>query len=198
MKKGIVFVAFLLGVLVLVGWGCGQNSAAPADTNLDTNVSETSSDNTPEATSDMTGEVPAGWTEYRNEGWGVNFIYPTDWQHQEYSETVEGEEIVTLAFSDQELPEILPPEPLFPIMVFHDTGTVESVMADYTDVVSSEDVTLGSRVVKKIIYYSNILEQNDRVYIVPLRGSILRVFVPDGTSYVSTAETMIVNLTEIE
>lgn len=79
MKKGIVFVAFLLGVLVLVGWGCGQNSAAPADTNLDTNVSETSSDNTPEATSDTTGEVPAGWTEYKSDRYGFSFQYPEEW-----------------------------------------------------------------------------------------------------------------------
>ncbi|MFA5413512.1 MAG: hypothetical protein WC348_03155 [Patescibacteria group bacterium] len=199
MKKGIVFVVAIIGALVLVGWGCGKNSVAPTDTNSDTNeVSDSSQDNTPEVTPDATGEVPAGWTEYENMRWGVNFIYPTGWQYHEYGETVEGEEVVTLAFSDQELPGTLPPEPLFPIMIFRDTGTVENAMADYTDVVSSEDVTLGSRAVKKIIYYSNILEQNDRVYIVPLRDGVLRVFVPDGTSYVSTAENMIANLTEVE
>lgn len=199
MKKGIVLATMLLGALVLVGWGCGQRSAAPADTNSDTHeVSETSSDSTPEATSDTTGEVPAGWIEYENMTWGVNFIHPEGWQYREYRETVEGEEVVTLVFSDQELPGALPPEPLFPIMVFRDTGTVESAMSDYTEVVSAEDVTLGSRVVKKIIYYSNILEQNDRVYLVPLRGGILRIFVPDGTSYVSITETMVVNLTEVE
>ncbi|MBI5071994.1 hypothetical protein HZB93_03860 [Candidatus Falkowbacteria bacterium] len=80
MKKGIVFVAVIVGALVLVGWGCGQRSAAPADSNSDTNeVSETSSDNTPEVTSDTTGEVPAGWTEYRNERLGFSFQYPETW-----------------------------------------------------------------------------------------------------------------------
>ncbi|MFA5129122.1 MAG: hypothetical protein WC445_04165 [Patescibacteria group bacterium] len=197
MKKGIMLVTALVGVLVLVGWGCG-NSAAPTDTNSDMNVSETSSDSVPEVTSDTTGEIPAGWTEYRNEQWGVNFIYPAGWQYQEYSETVEGEEVATLAFSDQELPETLPPEPLFPIMVFRDARTVESAMSDYTEAVAAEDITLGSRVVKKIIYYSNILEQNDRVYLIPLRDGILKLFVPDSASYVSTAETMIANLTETE
>jgi hypothetical protein len=189
MKKGIVFVAFLLGVLVLVGWGCGQNSAAPADTNLDTNVSETSSDNTP--------EVPAGWTEYRNERWGVNFVYPTDWQYQEYSETVEGEEIVTLAFSDQELPETLPPEPLFPIMVFRDTRTVTEIVTVYDDAVSIEDMTLGGKVVKVVTLYSDILEQNYRIYIVPIQSGVIK-FMPLDNSFVSTVETMIVNLTEVE
>ena len=199
MKKGIVCVVAMIGALMLVGWGCGKNPAAPTDTNSDTNeVSDSSQDNTPEVTSDTTGEVPAGWTEYRNEGWGVNFAYPTGWQYKEYSEAVEGEEVVTLVFSDQTLPEIMPPEPLFPIMVFRDTGTVESTMSDYTDAVSAEDVTLGRRVVKKIIYYSNILEQNDRVYLIPLRDGILKLFVSDGSSYVSTAETMIANLTETE
>jgi len=52
--------------------------------------------------------------------------------------------------------------------------------------------------VKKIVYYSNILEQNDGVYLVPLSSGILRVFVPDGTSYVVIAENMITNLTETE
>ncbi|MFA6271277.1 MAG: hypothetical protein WC657_08815, partial [Candidatus Paceibacterota bacterium] len=181
------------------GWGCGKNSAAPTDTNSDTNeVSDSSQDNTPEVTPDTTGEVPAGWTEYENTRWGVNFIYPTGWQYHEYGETVEGEEVVTLAFSDQELPVTMPPEPLFPIMIFHDAGTVEGAMSDYTDVVSAEDTTFGGRIVKKIIYYSNILEQNDRVYLIPLRDGILRLFVSDGTSYVPTAESMITNLTEIE
>jgi len=189
MKKGIVFVAFLLGVLVLVGWGCGQNSAAPADTNLDTNVSETSSDNTP--------EVPAGWTEYRNERWGVNFVYPTDWQYQEYSETVEGEEIVTLAFSDQELPETLPPEPLFPIMVFRDERTTDEIVAVYDDAISIENMTLGGKVVKVVTLYSDILEQNYRIYIVPMRTGVIE-FMPLDTTHVSTTETMIVNLTERE
>lgn len=78
MKKGIMLVTALVGVLVLVGWGCG-NSAAPADTNSDTNISETSSDNTPEVTADTTGEVPVGWTEYRNARYGFSFQYPEGW-----------------------------------------------------------------------------------------------------------------------
>ncbi len=176
MKKGIVSVVALLGALVLTGWGCG-NGYSVSNWEPDTaNQSEI----------------------YQSGEWGVNFTYPADWQYREYRETVEGEEFVTLAFSDQELPETMPPEPLFPIMVFRDAGTVEGALSDYTDAVSTEDVTLGSRVVKKIIYYSNILEQNDRVYLVPLRSGILRVFVPDGTSYVATAENMIATLAEIE
>lgn len=80
MKKEIVFAVALLGALVLVGWGCGRNSAAPADTNSETNdVSETSSDNMPEVTSE-TGEVPAGWTEYRNATYGFSFQYPEWWE----------------------------------------------------------------------------------------------------------------------
>ena len=171
MKKGIVLVMAIVGALVLVGWGCGNGYAVNNEPIVQT---------------------------YNNEAWGVRFTYPTGWQYHEYRETVEGEELVTLAFSDQELPETLPPEPLFPIMVFRDTGTVESAASGYTDVVSSEDVTLGGRIVKKIIYYSNILEQNDRVYLTPLRDGILKLFVPDGTSHVSTAEAMIANLTETE
>ncbi len=198
MKKGIVCVAAIVGALVLVGWGCGQRSAAPTDTNSDTNdVSETSSDSVPEVASDTTGEIPAGWMEYRNEGWGVNFIYPTGWQYHEYSETVEGEEIVTLAFSDQELPETLPPEPLFPIMVTRDSRTVDEVAAVHVDAVSTEDSTLGGRSVKVVTRYSDILEANYRIYVVPLRAGSMQ-FMPLDVRYVPTAENMITNLTETE
>lgn len=87
MKKGIVLATMLLGALVLVGWGCGQRSAAPADTNSDTHeVSETSSDSTPEATSDTTGEVPAGWIEYENERYGFSFQYPEGWKIETFDD----------------------------------------------------------------------------------------------------------------
>lgn len=80
MKKGIVSVVALLGALVLVGWGCGPRTAAPADTNSDTDVvSEGSSDSAPEVTSETVGEVPAGWTEYRDERFGFSFQYPEGW-----------------------------------------------------------------------------------------------------------------------
>ena len=80
MKKGIVFVVVMLGALVLVGWGCGSRTAAPADTNSETgDVSETSSDSVPEVTADTTGEVPAGWTEYTSERFGFSFQYPEGW-----------------------------------------------------------------------------------------------------------------------
>ncbi len=198
MKKGIVLVTAIVSALVLVGWGCGRNSAAPADTNSDTNeVSETSSDNTPEGTSDTTGEIPAGWTEYRNAGWGVNFIYPIGWQYKEYSETVEGSEVVTLAFSDQTLPETMPPEPLFPIMVTRDSRTADEVAAVHTGAVSTEATTLGDRSVKVITRYSDILEANYRIYVVPLRVGSMQ-FVPLDMRYISTAENMITNLTEVE
>lgn len=80
MKKGIVFVVVMLGALVLVGWGCGSRTAAPADTNSETgDVSETSPDSVSEVTTDSTGEVPAGWTEYRNTELGFSFQYPEGW-----------------------------------------------------------------------------------------------------------------------
>jgi hypothetical protein len=169
--KNVFAVLLLLGVLVLTGWGCRQERVSPTAPEMKT---------------------------YRNEEWGVSFTYPIDWQYREYRETVEGKESVTLAFSDQELPETLPPEPLFPITVFREDGTVENAMSDYAEVVSLEDVTLGSRVIKKIIYYSDLLGQNDRVYLIPLRNGFLRMFVPDATNYVPIAENMITTITEIE
>jgi hypothetical protein len=195
MKKGIVCVVAMIGALVLVGWGCGSRTAAPTDTNSDTNVSDSSQDNTPEVASDATGEVPAGWTEYRSEGWGVNFAYPVGWQYEEYRETVEGEEVVTLVFSDQELPGTLPPEPLFPIMVFYDVRTVDEITAVYRDAISIENMVLGGKDVKVVTLYSDILEQNYRIYVVPLRDGVIK-FMPLDASYVSTTETMIASLTE--
>lgn len=170
-RKTAFAVLLLLGVLVLTGWGCRQERVSPTAPEMKT---------------------------YRNEEWGVSFTYPADWQYREYRETVEGEEIITLAFSDQELPETLPPEPSFPIMMFREDGTVESAMSDYAESVYGGDVTLGDRVVKKIVYYSNLLEQNDVVYLIPLHSGFLRLFVPDGTRYVSIAENMIINLAETE
>jgi hypothetical protein len=176
MKKGIVV---LFGVLALCGWSCGNGYAISNN-----NGSDTSSQ--PQT--------------YQNSEWGVSFTYPAGWQYHEYRETIDGQEEVTLAFSDSSdpLPDTLPPEPSFPIMIFHESGTVEGATSDYTDAVSVEDVTLGVRVVKKIIYYSDMLGQNDRVYLIPVRDGILRLFVPDGTDYVSIAENMITNLAETE
>jgi hypothetical protein len=89
MKKGIVSVVALLGALILVGWGCGPRTVAPADTNSDTDiVSEGSSDSAP--------EVPAGWTEYRNERFGFSFQYPEGWERRE-NET-SGEVLVSTSF----------------------------------------------------------------------------------------------------
>jgi hypothetical protein len=175
-KKTSIFSAAMLAVIVMTGWSCSGG------TGFNNNEPDTIS----------------GPKTYRNSDWGVSFQYPAGWNYREYQEVIEGEEITTLAFSDQELPETLPPEPLFPIMVSVDSGTVEDAMLDYTDAVSTEDVTLGSRVVKKVIYYSNILEQNDRIYLAPLRSGILRVLVADNTIYVTAAETMIATLTETE
>lgn len=170
MKKGIVCVAALVGALMLVGWGCGNGYAVNNEPIVQT---------------------------YRNEGWGVNFIYPTGWQYHEYRETVEGEELVTLAFSDQELPETLPPEPLFPIMVTRDSRTVDEIAAVHVDAVSTEDSTLGGRSVKVVTRYSDILEANYRIYVVPLRAGSMQ-FMPLDGRYVPTAENMITNLTETE
>lgn len=175
MNKRISIVSFvaLLAVLVFAGWSCGNGYAV--------------------SNNEDTGSPPQT---YRNDAWGVSFTYPAGWQYREYRETVDSGEVVTLAFSDQELPETLPPEPSFPIMIFHESGTVEGAISDYADAVSTEDVTLGSKTVKKIVYYSDFLGQNDRVYLVPLDDGILRLFVPDGTSYVSIAENMIATIAE--
>ena len=175
MKKGIVSVVALLGALVLVGWGCGNGYS----------VSNWEPD---------TGGQPQT---YESSEWGVNFTYPGGWQYREYRETVEGEEIVTLAFSDQELPETMPPEPLFPIMVTRDSRTVDEVTAVHADAISDEDATFGGRSAKVITRYSDILETNYRIYVVPLRGGSIQ-FVPLDASYVSIAENMITNLTETE
>jgi hypothetical protein len=46
-------------------------------------VSDSSQDNTPEVTPDATGEVPAGWTEYRSDRYGFSFQYPEGWERRE-------------------------------------------------------------------------------------------------------------------
>jgi hypothetical protein len=192
-KKKIVSFVAILGALVLVGWGCGQRTATPTDTGTDTSVSET----TPEMINEVADETSAGTQTYQSGEWGVIFTYPGSWQYHEYRETVEGEEIVTLVFSDQELPEAMPPEPLFPIMVTRDSRTVNEVAAVHTDAVSTEDSTLGGRLVKVITRYSDILEANYRIYVVPLRTGSMQ-FVPLDARYIPTAEDMIANLTETE
>ena len=91
MKKGIVCVVVMIGALVLVGWGCGSRTAAPADTNSETNdVSDTSPDGAPEVTSEdgTTPEdgTPSGWTEYRNTELGFSFQYPEGWRIQTFDD----------------------------------------------------------------------------------------------------------------
>lgn len=175
-KNTSIMTAALLAALVFVGWGCGNGTGV--------------NNNEPDTVS--------GPQTYRNSEWGVSFQYPAGWNYREYRETIEGEEVVTLAFSDQELPETLPPEPSFPVMVFRGDGTVEDAMSDYTETVSVEDVALGGRTTKKVVYYSEFLEQNEVVYLTSLRSGFLRFFAPEGTSRVSVAENMISTITETE
>jgi len=73
MRGRIIAVLSVLGVLVFVGWGCGQKTATPADTNTESEVALEVSDET------STDETPAGWTEYRNERFGFSFQYPEEW-----------------------------------------------------------------------------------------------------------------------
>lgn len=180
-KKSFILVASLLATLAFTGWSCGQGYSV--------------SNWEPETGTNDTGNQPQT---YRNDEWGVSFQYPAGWQYREYRETVEGTEIVTLAFSDQELPETLPPEPSFPVMVFRGEGTIEGAMSDYTEAVSTDEVTIGSRAAKKVVYYSDFLEQNEIVYLTPLRSGFLKFFVPEDTSRVSVAENMISTITETE
>lgn len=172
-KKTFVLVASLLAVLALGGWSCSGYGV---------NNNE-----------DMSSRPEI----YQSGEWGVSFEYPAGWQNREYREIVEGEEIVTLAFSDQELPETLPPEPLFPIMISRDARTVDEIAAVHADAVSTENVTLGGRSVKVVTRYSDILEANYRIYLVPLRDGSMQ-FLPLDARYVSTAENMIATLAETE
>lgn len=175
-KKSYALIAVISAALMLSGWSCGNGYSV--------------SNNQPD-----TGNGPQT---YANSGWGVSFQYPAGWQYREYSETIEGQEVTTLAFSDQELPDTLPPEPSFPVMVFRGEGMVETAMSDYVDASSVDDVTIGSKTAKKVIYYNDFLEQNEIVYLTPLRSGFLKFFVPEGTSQVSVAENMISTLSETE
>lgn len=175
-KKTSIFSAAILAVIVMTGWSCSGG------TGFNNNEPDTIS----------------GPQTYQNSDWGVSFQYPAGWNYREYQEVIEGEEVTTLAFSDQELPETLPPEPSFPIMVFYGDGTVGDAMSDYTEAISAEDITLESRPAKKVVYYSEFLEQNEVVYLTSLRSGFLRFFVPEGTGHVAVTENMISTLTETE
>ena len=174
MCNKIAFVT-ILAVLLLTGWSCGQGYGV-------SNVEDIAS----------TGQT------YRNDEWGVSFTYPNDWQYREYRETIEGVEETTLAFSVTPLPETLPPEPIFPVTVFHDARTVDDIAATYIDVVSSENIVLGEKTARKVVYFSNMLEQNDTVYLVPLRSGALKFFALQEANYPTVTENMITTITETE
>ena len=175
-KKLFGFFVFALVALALTGWSCGNGYAV--------NNNEPDTANQPQT--------------YSNSDWGVSFQYPAGWQYREYRETVDGREEVTLAFSSRALPETLPPEPVFPVTVFRDARIMDDVAAGYTSVVSNENVMLGGKTAKKIIYFSNMLEQNDTVYLVPLRSGTLKFFALQEADYPAVSEAMISTVTETE
>jgi len=173
-KKSFVQAVALLAFITLTGWSCSPGYGV-------SNVEDT----TP------TAQI------YRSDEWGVSFQYPAGWQYREYREMIEGEEEITLAFSDTPLPETLPPEPIFPVMVFRDSRTVDEVAAIHADAISIENSTLGGRIIKVVTRYSDILEANYSIYLVPLQvGSIH--FLPLDARYISVAESMISTLSETE
>jgi hypothetical protein len=168
-------IALVLSLVALTGWSCGQGYGV----------------------SNWEDTAPTAKT-YQNDEWGVRFQYPNGWQYREYRETIEGREEVTLAFSDTTLPADIPPEPIFPVTVFIDVRTVDAITATYAEVVSSEDITLGGKTVKKIVYFSNMLEQNDIVYLAPLNSGTLKFFILQEADYPTIAENMINTLVETE
>lgn len=181
-KKTSIMVAAILAALVLSGWSCGGGAGM-------TNTEPETYPEVPDTTAD--------WQTYRNTDWGVLFRYPASWNYREYVETIEGEEITTLAFSDQELPETLPPEPSFPIMVSRDDRTVDEVVAVHTDAISVETSTVREDQTKIITRYSDIMEANYRIYLTPLRiGSIQ--FVSFSVNYDSIVEDMVDSIIETE
>lgn len=181
MKRVFVVLA-LVGALALVGWSCAPKTAVP----------DAGEDVGPDAGQDA--GIPEGWKEYRNEEWGVSFWYPSDWFSREYREVIEGKEVLITAFSDESLFDTLPPQPVFPISVFYKTKTVDEVAAIYTEAISVDNLTIGETMVKKIVYFSDLLNQNDLVYLVPLERNTLQFFVYDEPEYVSVAENMIATI----
>ncbi len=173
-KLSVLFV-FVFAALALSGWSCGNGYG------VNNNEPETS----------------GGPQTYQNSEWGVSFQYPEGWQYREYRETIEGAEIVTLAFSDTSLPETLPPEPVFPIMVSRDVRTISEAAVAHADAISISDTTLGGRSAKIVTRYSEILEQNYSIYLIALGSGSIK-FLPMDTRYVSVAESMINTLTERE
>jgi hypothetical protein len=167
-------IVLVLSLVALTGWSCGQGYGV----------------------SNWEDTAPTAKT-YQNDEWGVRFQYPNGWQYREYRETIEGEEIVTLAFSDQELPETLPPEPLFPIMISRDARNVDEIVAIHADAISIEDKNMGGMMVKAITRYSDILEQNYPIYVVSLPGGSMQVLSLDAR-YTAIAESMISTLVETE
>lgn len=174
-RNSYALLAVIAAALALSGWSCGNGYSVSNNNDA--------------------GSQPQT---YQNSEWGVSFSYPAGWQYREYRETIDGQEETTLAFSDQALPDTLPPEPLFPVTVFYDTGTVDDIVATYTDAVSVEDVMLGGKTVKKVVYFSNMLDKNDTVYVAPLRNGSLKFFSLQEVDYPAVTESMISSITENE
>ena len=189
-NRRVMFLGLLvLAVLLLLGAGCKREeaSAPPQDSGQPVfDASEPAQDNGP--------EIPEGGRVYRSPQWGVSIAYPPGWYSREANIT-SGE--LTVFFDSNPIPVELTLEPVFAVGVTVKREMIDSARVAYTGLESLPAVVIGGATWERYRYFSDLLEQNDVVY---LRGFDDRVVsvVADETTVASTNFTSILQYMEVQ
>lgn len=179
MKEGAA-IALLLGVLVLLGFGCQQVGQKPQQPEA----------GMPDAGAQDSG-VPVGWREYRSTNLGITFNIPESWDVAEV-----GSEIW---LSDSPLPEPLPPDLLeLPAVVSVTTEdpqvTLSRLQRLQDEPVRDEIVRVANTNVRKFTFSSRPDFQTRVLYLISRESGYVEVGAPlnvDNTELKGILESLV-------
>lgn len=172
-----MFVIFTLALLIIIGWGC-KSSIPPEATDTGSEATDTTAD----------------WQTYRNEEWGVSMIHPTNWHVREDVQEAEGARELTVFFNDNPIPDPLPPQPVFLVTLSVIPDTLSNVVEAYQPLVEQSTREITGRTATRIVYFSDLLNMNDVVYLFEDESRIVELRTDVSNESSGVFQQMLVSL----
>lgn len=151
-RLGIVGVLF---AVALLGIGCNtgdspavQSSQPRADAGAK------------QPTVDAGDRVPEGWQVYRSEEWNVAIAYPNSWYYGELES-----DPLFVAFGSQPIESFPESDATYPVMLSVRRQPVAEVVGLFGNEAEQASVVVSRIPATRIIYFSDLLGQNQVVYI---------------------------------